>query len=160
MNIPKERQMSAMQAILFGAMLSWTPSVVLLASEPAAATMVELSKPIMRQTKINVPACHTSEQFEKLASLTASGDIEARNHFLALRIKDGACRFIPKGTAVYIEESNFFGYPCVRVPGAIDCLYTSRALLDEVPIATSAPQSAAGDASPGHTKSDSLMGPP
>jgi hypothetical protein len=120
-----------------------------LRSEPTP-TMAELSKPIMRRTKINAPACHTSEQFEKLASLTAEGDIEARNRYLAMRIKGGACRFIPQGTAVFMEESNLFGYPCVRVPGEIDCQYTSRALLEESAVAESAPPSVA---KPGYTSS-------
>jgi hypothetical protein len=98
----------------------------------------------------NWVSCKAFDDTKRLRELIRSADMVAVSHFIAIKEPTGECRYLPKGTVATVEDSNWYGYYCIRPEGDINCLWADRPML-EVKWSPSAGQesgSAKGDSLP------------
>jgi hypothetical protein len=101
------------------------------ANAPAAPAPLSIGRKVAVVTMANWASCKSFDDTKRLSELIRSDDMVAVSHFIAIKEPAGECRYLPKGTVVTVEHSNWYGYYCIRPEGDIDRLWADRPMLED-----------------------------
>jgi hypothetical protein len=100
------------------------------ANAPAPAPL-SIGQRVVVVTMANWVSCKSFDDTKRLRELIRSHDMAAVSRFIGIKEPAGECRYLPKGTVATVEDSNWYGYYCIRPEGDIDCLWADRPMLED-----------------------------
>jgi hypothetical protein len=100
------------------------------AKAPVPAPL-SIGQKVVVVTMANWVSCKSFDDTRRLSGLIRSADMVAVSYFIAIKEPTGECRYLPKGTGAIVEDSNWYGYYCIRPEGDIDCLWADRPMLED-----------------------------
>jgi hypothetical protein len=80
---------------------------------PAPAPL-SISQKMVVVTMANWVSRKSFDDTKRLSELIRSHDIGAVSRFVAIKEPTGECRYLPQGTVATVEDSNWYGYYCIR----------------------------------------------
>ena len=92
---------------------------------------MSIGQKVVVVTIANWASCKSFDDTKRLGELIRSDEIVAVSRFIAIKEPTSECRYLPKGTVATVEDSNWYGYYCIRPEGDIDCLWADKPMLED-----------------------------